>query len=232
MKKFAFLATAFLATTNLQARDIVYNIIDRSYDYINAIDRKTYNENAVVGDVIVFTNNMGTDIGIRPPNQPMFGDPEVKTYENIPNFPRFLARGETFRYTIVDTRMTDINFILDNHPYVGQLAGVDVNTTRNPTVNFNNLLRLTFPVALSTKSINEVFNAPLAISPNPASSYFSIEGLQGKSQVTIYDAKAQLVNQHEISAQDKVDVQAYQNGTYFILVDDGKTKRKLKFIKQ
>jgi DNA-binding beta-propeller fold protein YncE len=83
---------------------------------------------------------------------------------------------------------------------------------------------------LSTLSITDnSFNQSLNISPNPSSNFIQILGLTKRENYLIYNTLGLKINNGSISENEKIDIQIFSNGIYFIKFENGFT---LKFIKE
>ena len=76
---------------------------------------------------------------------------------------------------------------------------------------------------------SENYNPKIKLFPNPSSNYIQIEGLTQKESFGIYNVLGAKIRNGVIVNDDKIDLQNFINGIYFLKFDNGST---LKFVKK
>ena len=64
----------------------------------------------------------------------------------------------------------------------------------------------------------------ISLSPNPATTYFTIQGLEKETTLTVYNIHGKIVLEKRISPDDKVDVGGWNKGVYFVKTENGTGK--------
>lgn len=81
---------------------------------------------------------------------------------------------------------------------------------------------------LSNQEFNKV-NTVIELFPNPSNSFFKISGLEKKENYTIYSVLGTEIKRGTVSENEKIDIQNFTNGLYFLKFDHGNT---IKFKKE
>ena len=136
---------------------------------------------------------------------------------------RIFRQGQTdttIRFEIADNEEL---FIIPNFGIVAGNMGID---PKNWVVNKVGSITLDNTINLyEIQTTNE-----LKIVPNPNNGIFSIENLEKKSLVEVYQMNGQKVLSRTISPSEQIDLRAFGNGTYLVEIHSEKGIKLLKLV--
>ena len=91
------------------------------------------------------------------------------------------------------------------------------------------IIRPNFQIPSLSILENQISNNLFTIYPNPSQNFIKINGLLESLNYTIYDILGNKISNGIISKNEKIDIQSFFNGLYFLKFENGNT---LKFIKE
>lgn len=86
------------------------------------------------------------------------------------------------------------------------------------TVEYGDVKSLTLSGTLNTT--NSSTKKGVSISPNPATNYFTVSGLDKKSQLQVLDANGKLVIEKEVINNENIKVEALAKGFYIVKINN------------
>lgn len=136
--------------------------------------------------------------------------------------------GANIKVYIGDMNTPKIDFT-DPNPFISGKVGL---RGHNCTAEFDNFA-VTTRSSPSTATEN-IENGELKIYPNPATNSLVIEGLSGKSQLSVYDIRGvSLLNKLTKSSVCSLDLGQFASGVYFLKIADSKSSSVVrKFLKE
>jgi len=74
---------------------------------------------------------------------------------------------------------------------------------------------------LNPNGIAQVDDNSAKVYPNPATDFFSLEGVQGEHPLAVYDSQGRVVLHRIVSGEESVNISSLLSGVYFIQIGEG-----------
>ena len=122
---------------------------------------------------------------------------------------------------------------LADNQYIGN-AALRFKATPNSTSDSRSCIITLTPVYGSPRQINviqpvvtalrQVKYPSLEITPNPATTYFTIQGIEKETALTVYDIHGKIVLEKRVFPDEKAEVRSWNKGIYFVKTENGTGK--------